>query len=204
MKRLITIILLFLIVYGAGSYGQSIWRKARRKFSPIEDIIARNIGDILTIIVKEDHKTKAQDKTDRKLENSLYAQLQSYTITPKTFPSTLPKINLKGTQTYKGENKQERDQEVEARIAVMVVDVLPNGNLVVSGKREITVDDETRILQISGIVRPRDIKSDNTVRSDQVADARVSIVSKGGGSHYTTRGPVSHFVHTVIWFFWPF
>ena len=93
---------------------------------------------------------------------------------------------------------------MEARIAVMVIDVLPNGNLVVSGKREITVDDETRTLQISGIVRPRDIKSDNTVKSDQVADARVSIVAKGGGSHYTTRGPVSQFVHTVIWFFWPF
>ncbi len=198
------VLLLTALLGGPASQGQSLWKKARRKISPIEDIIARNIGDILTIVVKEDHKTKAQDKTDRKQENTLYAKLQAYTITPKTFRTPLPEVNLKGTQTFKGDNKQERDQEVEARIAVIVVDTLPNGNMVVEGKREIVVDDETRILRISGIVRPRDVKSDNTVRSDQVADARIAIEADGGGRQITSRGPVAEIVHTAIWFFWPF
>ena len=195
-----------LLAFGATPVlqGQSLWKKARRKISPIEDVIARNIGDILTVVVKEDHKTKAMDKTDRKQENTLYAKLQAYTITPKTFKTPLPEVNLKGTQTFKGDNKQERDQEVEARIAVMVVDTLPNGNKVISGKREIVVDDEVRVLRLSGIVRPRDVKSDNTIRSDQVADARVAIEAKGGGRQTTSRGPVAEILHTAIWFFWPF
>jgi len=203
-KTFVTAALLLSCLWGAPLPGQSLWKKARRKISPIEDIIARNIGDILTIVVKEDHKTKAQDKTDRKQENTLYAKLQAYTITPKTFKTPLPEVNIKGTQTFKGDNKQERDQEVEARIAVLVVDTLPNGNMVVSGKREIVVDDEVRILRISGIVRPRDVKSDNTVRSDQVADARVAIEAKGAGRQTTSRGPVAEVIHTVLWFFWPF
>ncbi len=206
MKKTVPAVLLLLAAAGWAPAlpGQSLWKKARRKISPIEDIIARNIGDILTIVVKEDHKTKAQDKTDRKQENTLYAKLQAYTITPKTFQTPLPEVNLKGTQTFKGDNKQERDQEVEARIAVMVVDTLPNGNMVVSGKREIVVDDEVRVLRISGIVRPRDVKSDNTIRSDQVADARIAIEASGGGRQTTTRGPVAEIIHTAIWFFWPF
>ena len=123
MKKTVPAVLLLLAAAGWAPAlpGQSLWKKARRKISPIEDIIARNIGDILTIVVKEDHKTKAQDKTDRKQENTLYAKLQAYTITPKTFQTPLPEVNLKGTQTFKGDNKQERDQEVEARIAGVFV-----------------------------------------------------------------------------------
>lgn len=188
----------------AGLQAQSLWQKARRKTAPTEDLTARAIGDILTIVVREDHSTKAQDKTDRKQDSSLSYALQSYTITPKTFQTPLPEVDVQGGKTFKGENKQERDQEVEARIAVFVTDVLPNGNLVVSGKREILVDDERRTLRISGVVRPRDVAANNTVKSDQVADARVAIEATGPGRESTTRGPVANMVHTAIWFIWPF
>ena len=202
--RLIAAATVFLLLGAGDLCGQSLWKMSRRKLSPVEDLIARKIGDILTIIVREDHKTSSQDKTDRKQDNSLATSLEEYSLSSKTFRTTLPAIDLRGKKIFKGENKQDRDQSVEARIAVIVVDVHPNGNLVISGKRRIMVDDEVRTLRISGVIRVHDISSDNTIRSDQVADARIAIESTGAGREFTTRGPVASLFHTMVWFFWPF
>ena len=82
---------------------------------------------------------------------------------------------------------------------MVVVDVQANGNLVIAGTRVVVVDDETKTLRISGLVRQLDIASDNTLSSSQVADARIELKSEGGNARYVTKGPVAAFFDTLIW-----
>jgi flagellar L-ring protein precursor FlgH len=85
---------------------------------------------------------------------------------------------------------------VRASIAVVVIDVQPNGNLVVAGTRSVTVNDETRTLRISGLVRPLDVTPNNTVGSAQVADARIAITGEGANTRQVTRGPIGQLFDT--------
>jgi flagellar L-ring protein precursor FlgH len=75
---------------------------------------------------------------------------------------------------------------------------------VVAGARSVAVNDETRTLRISGLVRQLDITPANTVGSAQVADARISITGEGGNTRQVTRGPVGQLFDTLIWAAWPF
>jgi flagellar L-ring protein precursor FlgH len=85
-----------------------------------------------------------------------------------------------------------------------VIDVHPNGNLVIAGKRVIRIDDETKTIRISGLVRAYDISSVNTVNSMMVADAHISFTSEGANARMTTRGPIATLFDTFIWAVWPF
>jgi flagellar L-ring protein precursor FlgH len=136
---------------------------------------------------------------------SLAARLESYSLSDSTFKSnTLPRIDIRKEQDFNGEAKQNSGSTVRASIAVVVVDVQPNGNLVVAGARSVTVNDESRTLRISGLVRPLDITPGNTVGSQLVADARISISGEGANTRQVTRGPVGQLFDTLVWAAWPF
>jgi flagellar L-ring protein precursor FlgH len=75
---------------------------------------------------------------------------------------------------------------------------------VVAGSRVVEVDDETKTLRISGVVRKLDITRANTVTSAEVADARVSITGEGANTRVNSRGPIGAFFDTLIWVVWPF
>lgn len=171
----------------------------------MSDLRARNVGDILTVLVQETHSVKNEDKVERRNDTSLSARLESYTLSDKTFQSSaLPKIDLRKETDFNGEAKQNSGSEVRGSIAVVVIDVQPNGNLVVAGTRSVAVNDETRTLRISGLVRPLDVTINNTVGSAQVADARISITGEGGNTRQVTRGPVGQLFDTLMWAVWPF
>lgn len=171
----------------------------------VNDPRARNVGDILTVVVQEQQSVKNEDKVERRNDTSLAARLESFSLSDKTFKSnTLPRIDIRKEQDFNGEAKQNSTSDVRASIAVIVVDVQPNGNLVVAGTRSVTVNDETRTLRVSGIVRQLDITSGNTVGSAQVADARISITGEGANTRQVTRGPVGQLFDTLIWAAWPF
>ena len=182
---------------------------AYRSQSPrslISDLIASNVGDILTIIISESSRVKNEDKVNRENTTTLAARLEAYTLSRDTFhENILPQLDVRQRRTFEGNAKQEKDSDVEASIAVIVIDVQPNGNLVVAGSRTVHVDDDTRILRISGIVRPLDINSaTNRVTSAQVADARISIDTEGANARYVSRGPIGTLFDTLVWAVWPF
>ena len=171
----------------------------------IVDLRARATGDVLTIVIQEVHSVKNEDKTERTNDTSLSARLQSYTLSDKTFPANvLPTFTVTKDQEFNGESKQNSGSDVRANIAVMVVDVQPNGNLVIAGQRTVTVNDETKTLRISGIVRAVDVTNLNTVTSSQVADARIAISGEGGSTRQVTKGPIGQLFDTLIWAAWPF
>lgn len=184
---------------------QNPYVRAGATVGAIADQRARHVGDILTVLIQEQHSVKSEEKVERRQDTSLAARLEAYSLSDKTFQSnTLPKIDIRKEQDFNGEAKQNSGSDVRASIAVVVVDVQPNGNLVVAGSRSVTVNDETRTLRISGLVRPLDVTTNNSVGSAQVADARISISGEGGNTRAVTRGPVGQLFDTLMWAVWPF
>ena len=167
--------------------------------------MARNIGDILTITVTESHQVQNDDKVERSNETSLAAKMEAFSLSSDTFKTNvLPEFDVRSERVFDGEAKQTKNSRIRASIAVIVVDRQPNGNLVVAGTRKVTVDDETKTLRISGIVRALDVSFDNAVSSEQVADARISLTGDGGNDRYITKGPVGVLFDTLVWAAWPF
>lgn len=184
---------------------QNPYARTGAVISVISDPRARNVGDILTVVVQEQQSVKNEERVERRNDTSLAARLEAFSLSDKTFQSnTLPRIDIRKEQDFNGEAKQNSTSDVRASIAVIVVDVQPNGNLVVAGARSVTVNDETRTLRVSGLVRPLDITSNNTVGSALVADARISIQGEGANTRQVTRGPVGQLFDTLIWAAWPF
>lgn len=173
--------------------------------SAIADLRARNVGDILTVVIQEQHSVKNEEKVERRNDTSLAARIEAFSLSDKTFKSnTLPRVEIRKESDFNGEAKQNSGSDVRASIAVVVIDVQPNGNLVVAGTRSVTVNDETRTLRVSGLVRPLDVTTNNTIGSAQVADARISISGEGANTRQVTRGPVGQLFDTLIWAAWPF
>jgi len=184
---------------------QNPYVRAGAKIGAVADQRARAIGDVLTIQIQEQHSVRNEDKTERKQDSSLSARLEAFTLSSDAFNNgTLPNVSVTKEQDFNGESKQNSGSDVRASIAVMVVDVQPNGNLVVAGQRTVTVNDEQKTLRVSGIVRALDVTVNNTVGSQQVADARIAITGEGASTRQVTKGPIGQLFDTLIWAAWPF
>lgn len=200
-----TITVLLLAAAAAPLAAQNPYVRAGANISAIADLKARNVGDILTVSVQEQTSVKNEDKVERRNDTSLAARLESFSLTDKAFKeNVLPKFDVRKESDFQGESKQNSGSDVRASIACVVVDVQPNGNLVIAGTRSVQVNDETRTLRISGVVRSLDVSPNNTVSSQQVADARIAINGDGASTRQVTRGPIGQLFDTLVWAAWPF
>ena len=181
------------------------YRRAGVRIASIADQRARHVGDILTVVIQEQTQIRNEEKVERRKDTTLAARLEAYSLSEKTFnDNVLPRMDVRSQQLFNGEAKQNANSDVRASVGVVVIDVQPNGNLVVAGTRTVEVQDELRTLRISGLVRPLDVTPNNTILSAQVADARISITGKGGNTRTTTRGPIGQLFDTLVWAVWPF
>jgi flagellar L-ring protein precursor FlgH len=96
-----------------------------------------------------------------------------------TVPDATKIINMNSTNTNTGNGQIQRNEAVTLRLAGVVTQVLPNANLVVVAKQEFEVNSELRVLQVTGVIRPQDIASDNTVLQDRMAEARIQYGGRG-------------------------
>lgn len=205
MRTLPLLTLLFGLLGTQLATAQNPYVRTGTSIGIIADPRARNIGDILTVQIQEQTSVVNNDKVERTNSSSLSARLEAFTIDSAAFNAgSLPSVDLRKDQDMRGEAKQNSASTVKASIAVVVIDVQPNGNLVVAGARSVTVRDETRTLRISGLVRQLDITPLNTVGSAQVADARIAITGEGASTRQLTKGPVGQLFDTLIWAAWPF
>ncbi|UCC98601.1 MAG: flagellar basal body L-ring protein FlgH [Phycisphaerales bacterium] len=181
------------------SQAGSIWAKRDKNMKAIyADDVARRIGDVLTIKVSEDSKVDNKAKRDLKKETDrstiFNGEVGNFADLGEFGMSAESDNELKSKADYKDERK------FVDSITVVVMDILPNSNLVVMGTRNRDIGGDIQTIEVSGIVRPSDIAFDNTVRSEQVADFR--IVSKNGGvsAPYTKPG----WLGTIFDIIWPF
>ena len=162
---------------------QSLWRDdaARSMFA---DRRARSVGDILTIVVQENATTTKANTTKTAKNTSLDAAINSFLFSPgasglMTQGGKMPAINMASKNTFDGGGSINNSEKITARIAVRVVEVLPNGSLVLEGRRQTKFSGETTDAVLRGVVRAEDVSAQNTVMSYNVADAAIQYLSKG-------------------------
>ncbi len=187
-NKLITLILLggFVLCSVQWCRGGSIWGKRCTKIEDLyADDVAHSVGDVLTIKISEDSKIDNKSKRDLKKETgrstTFNGKLGIDHILPSIPGFTMSaesKNELKGKADYKDE------RSFVDMITVVVQDVMPNGNLVVMGTRDRRIAGDIQIIEVSGIVRPRDIEFDNTVKSERIAEFHIVTRHKGIAASY--------------------
>lgn len=163
----------------------SLWQTGARAF--FRDQRAAKIGDILTVTVQVEDKAKLDNQTQRTRTSSeddgisnLFG-LEGATaskLAPAGFDPT-KLISASGASSNVGNGQIDRKEEINMRVAAVVTQVLPNGNLVLKGQQEILVNKEKREMYVAGVVRPEDISSANEIKYDQIAEARIYYGGKG-------------------------
>ncbi|HTF90713.1 MAG TPA: flagellar basal body L-ring protein FlgH [Planctomycetota bacterium] len=194
---------LFATDLGAQDRSGSIYRPDSGPRSIIGSKIAFRRGDIVTVVIKESQSVQNQEASDLSRGTTLDYGLSAFDIRPTMF-STLPRIGADSSETFAGSANYAKKGAFEARLASIVVDVLPNGNMVVSGRREIRIDKETKLIEFSGIVRRFDIANDNTVQSELVANAEIRYRGQGPLTDSTQRYGLGGFIHRWFGWLWPF
>jgi flagellar L-ring protein precursor FlgH len=173
----------------------SLWpaSEAGPHASMFADHKAERTGDILTIVVNETAVAQStQTKTANRASNINDAVTQ-FVFPPAvsglgTHAGQTPSLQVSGTAAYSGGGAINNSNSLTATAAVVVTDVLPNGNLVIEGRRVITFSGETQYVVLRGLVRPLDIAPDNTIQSANIADARLEFSSEGQLTDAQKRG----------------
>jgi flagellar L-ring protein precursor FlgH len=181
----------------------SIYKPDNGPSSMLQDKIATRVGDLVTVVIAESQALKNEESTDLSRATNLNYKLNLFDVKPNAF-SVLPKLDADSTDGFVGSGSYQKTGAFNARLAAVIVDVLPNGNMVVSGRREIHIDDETKLIEFTGIVRRYDIKSDNTIASELVANANVIYRGCGPLTESTKRYGVGGMIHRAIAWLWPF
>jgi flagellar L-ring protein FlgH len=155
---------------------------------------ARGIGDILTVVIEIDDRAKINNETDRARDAVEGLDIGTIFGAEKEIDELLPGdlsfsagVDLASDSVSRGVGSIERDEKIELKIAAMVTDVLPNGNLVILGSQETRVNYELRDLQVAGIIHQEDISRSNTITYDKIAEAR--LVYGGRGDLYQLQQP---------------
>jgi flagellar L-ring protein precursor FlgH len=181
----------------------SLWRPGSRAF--LKDQRASEVGDILTVVIDIEDDAAINASTNRTRtagEDSSMTSLLGYegslsAILPKAV-NPLSLIDLDSNSSSTGLGKVTRDETINLRIAALVTQVLPNGNLVIAGRQEVRVNFEIRELQIAGMIRPEDITSTNVISYDQVAEARISYGGRGQVSD-VQQPRYGQQIYDIIW-----
>ncbi len=162
----------------------SLWTAGSRSF--FHDPRASHVGDILTVDISIADAAKISDTTARSRKNSDDANLTNFFGLEGQLAKALPSgadptslVNMGSNTSNLGSGSVDRSEDINLTLAALVTQVLPNGNLVISGHQQVRVNNELRDLQITGIVRTEDITNDNTVSLAQIAEARISYGGKG-------------------------
>lgn len=207
-SKIVAAVLAFELLASCPLHAGSLWREGiTDERGMCADKRARVVGDVITIVVQEtasvnntlnlttNKETKGNDGLASNLINTFISAVPNvligrknnasnlynvgYSGTNKIILPSIPTLSGTGSNSFTGGGSIQNSQTISARVAVQVIDVLPNGNLVVEGVREITFSKERQYASLHGIIRPYDVRPDNTVDSTNVANAQISIVSEG-------------------------
>jgi flagellar L-ring protein precursor FlgH len=149
---------------------------------------AHRVGDVMTVVISMQDKAKLDNKTDRSRDSQIKASLDWLANIAGWSDTGQGSANLSTNTQIKGNGQIDRAEDIKLSIAAVVTDVLPNGNLLISGSQEFKVNTEMRVLNVGGIVRQRDISRGNTISYDKIAEARVSYGGRGNLSDVQQPG----------------
>jgi flagellar L-ring protein precursor FlgH len=150
----------------------------------VADHKAAHVGDIITVVVQESANASSTQSKEATRKSSVNDAVSQFIFPPAvsglgTHAGQLPSFQISGASDYTGGGQVSNSQSVTSQAAVLVTDVLPNGNMVIEGVRLVSFSGETQYVILHGLVRPDDISSSNTILSSSIAEARVEFVNKG-------------------------
>lgn len=186
-----------LLLTAAAASAASIWSSpGHTGRSMFADRRAQGPGDIITVVVQESAAATSSQSKKSERDSSLSDAVQQFIFSSAasglgTHKGELPSSSWAGKSTYSGGGSVNNSQTVSARAAVLVTDVLPNGNFVIEGMRVVKFSGETQYVVLRGLVRPDDVTSDNIVLSSDIADARVEFHTEGSLTEAQKRGWLS-------------
>jgi len=162
---------------------QSLWQEGAAR-SLVADKRARQVGDILSILIQESNTANRQNNTKTSKASNIDASLQTFLYSPGasgflTKGGNLPALKTTAGQSFDGGGQIANSEKMAARIAVRVIDVLPNGNLIIEGTRKVSFSGETQDAVLRGVVRSEDVSANNTIFSYNIAEATIKYVSSG-------------------------
>jgi flagellar L-ring protein FlgH len=169
-----------------------------------EDLKARRVGDILTVRLVESTNASKEANTEIDKENTTTLDNPTIFGTGPEFdlPSFMPlqitknlnlETNLSSNHEFEGEASADQSNALTGSIPVSVVEVLPNGNLIIRGEKRVTLNNGVEYVQLSGIIRQVDILANNSVLSTQVADATINYVGEGEIADSSKNGWLARF-----------
>lgn len=164
------------------------------------DSKAHRIGDIISVILSESTQAKKNAKTELKKENNATLDPivglggKSVTLNGQTF-----QFGLNQTSKFKGDAKADQGNSLSGDISVHVLRVLPNGNLMIRGEKWITLNNGDEYIRLTGVIRAKDINSNNTILSTKIANARIQYAGTGSFADVNEQGWLTKFFNSSWW-----
>lgn len=160
----------------------SLWRPGARAF--FKDQRAGDVGDVLTVVVNIQNESASLNNQSQRTRDSVSETLtvnNLFNAQNRILPGSnqAPALDISSGSNYRGSGNISRGETINIRLAAVVLQILPNGNLAVAGRQEVRVNDELRELTVAGVIRPEDISSTNTISWDKIAEARISYGGRG-------------------------
>ncbi len=160
----------------------SLWRNGSRAF--FNDQRAHQVGDILTVKVNINDTAQFQDQTQLQRSTTEDTGISNFigantigNAAKAVLPGSI--LTANGNSQMNGTGTINRNDQLLTNVAAVVMQLLPNGNMVIEGKQEVRLNNEVRELIVAGVVRPEDIESDNTVELPKIAEARLAYGGRG-------------------------
>ena len=189
-KFFLAVILTFII--SASSFAGSLWDDNSKLFA---DARPGRVGDIITVLVSE--QTDAKDEATMDVSKTTNNNINNG-VNGTGILNFVRGLVFSTTNSAAGDGSVERKHHATATLACLVTEVLPNGNLVIEGTRDVRTSSEVLQLQLVGVIRPQDVNGENQIRSDLIANAEIAVKGKGIISRTQKVGVITQILQTVF------
>lgn len=176
----------------------------------VEDLAPREyaIHDLVTIVISESSKSKSTTDSKADKDYSMQAEVAAFmTLDPTDLtggvqmdPDSLPVFDVSGAKGFKGKGNYNRSDDFTARVTAEIVDIKPNGLLMLEARREIVNDGESQVIVLSGMCRPEDVDANNQVISQRIADAVIKKTTTGQLRDTSEKGIIAKVLDSIFAF----
>lgn len=165
-----------------------------------EDVKARRVGDILTIeLVEQTDASKSASTTTGKSQDIGLGAPTLFGAPVVSGGNQILSASVSADRDFEGTGESSQSNALSGSITVTVSQVLPNGNMVVRGEKVLTINQGDEFIRLTGIIRPEDVRSDNTVLSTKIANARITYGGRGVVADANSMGWLARFFQSVLW-----
>jgi flagellar L-ring protein precursor FlgH len=164
------------------------------------DSKAHRVGDIISVVLSENTQAQKNAKTELSKENTATLDpIIGLGGSPVTFKNDNIQFGFNQANEFEGDSKSNQSNSLNGNISVHVLRVLPNGNLMIRGEKWMTLNNGDEYIRLTGIIRSKDISSNNTITSSKVANARIQYSGTGTFADTQEQGWLSKFFSSSWW-----